>query len=192
MMTSGDALERFSQLPARIFLDSSTLQTLLTFGGPIFEGEEIANRDASTMPDLMEDLDALRSIFLVSERATFDFVLSGNSLDEVTAKRDPAYTRWALDVLDHWTARIEEYKGGAFDGTGTLRALDLNTSRLGYLSSKDRLLLQDAVRLECDAFLTMEKKLPRHASQLREAVGIDVLRPPDYWTLLAPWAALYR
>jgi hypothetical protein len=38
----------------------------------------------------------------------------------------------------------------------------------------------------------MEKKLAKNAANLRAAVGIEVLRPPDYWALLQPWAALYR
>jgi hypothetical protein len=52
--------------------------------------------------------------------------------------------------------------------------------------------LRDAIELECDAFLTMEKKLARQAEHLRAELEIRVLRPPDYWALLEPWAALYR
>ena len=49
----------------------------------------------------------------------------------------------------------------------------------------------DAVALECEVFLTMEKKLPRNAVQIAAAVPLQVLRPPEYWALLRPWAALY-
>jgi hypothetical protein len=43
-----------------------------------------------------------------------------------------------------------------------------------------------------DAFLTMERKLARNAGHLAAGLGIRVLRPPDFWALLQPWAALYR
>jgi hypothetical protein len=61
----------------------------------------------------------------------------------------------------------------------------------GHLSAKDMLLLKDAVTLECKAFLTMEKKLPKHAAQIAAPVPLQVMRPPEYWALLRPWAALY-
>jgi hypothetical protein len=37
----------------------------------------------------------------------------------------------------------------------------------------------------------MEKRLPTKAVQIAEVVPLHVLRPPDYWNLLRPWAALY-
>jgi hypothetical protein len=45
--------------------------------------------------------------------------------------------------------------------------------------------------LECEVFLTMERKLPRNAAQIAAVVPLQVLRPPEYLALLRPWAALY-
>jgi hypothetical protein len=183
----------FAALPQRLFLDSSTLQTLLDYDGTIFEGERPPPPSrAYTIPGYLDDLDALRLIFQVNERAAFDFVLSAGSLDEVTAKRDSGYTQWALDVLDHWRIRVWEYQGRAFDGSGARLAARLDERRFQYLSVKDKRVLRDAIELECDAFLTMEKKLARNAAHLDAELGISVLRPPDYWALLQPWAGLYR
>lgn len=188
-----DSLDSFTGLPNRLFLDSSTLQTLLDYGETVFEGVQPPRSDrAHRIPGFLDDLDALHKVFLVNERAMFDIVLSEDSLHEVAEKGDAAYLRWALDVLDHWRARIEEYKGRAFSGQGVIVSTRLDESRFGYLSVKDKGLIRDALALECDAFLTMEKRLARNSRDLECQLGLKVLRPPDYWGLLQPWAALYR
>ena len=57
-------------LPRRIYLDTSTLQNLYDFGGEIFEGEpfEPVGR-AARVRGLADEIDALRMIFTVNERA---------------------------------------------------------------------------------------------------------------------------
>jgi hypothetical protein len=190
-MTASDALDRFAALPRRLFLDSSTLQTLLDYGEFIWENVESPPGDrAHEIPGFLDDLDALRTIFQVNDRAGFDIVLSPNTLAEVIDKRDASYTRWAHDVVDHWLTRIEEYEGGAFQGSGEELARQLDAAK-GYISTKDMLLLKDAVALECEVFLTMEKKLPKQTVKIAALVPLQVLRPPEYWALLRPWAALY-
>jgi hypothetical protein len=188
-----DAIARFEALPRRVFLDSSTVQTLFRYGEAVFEGEAPPFGDrAYSMPGFVEDLRMLEMIFAVNERAGFEFPLSPNSLSEVTAKGDPRYTRWGLDVREHWLVSVEEYRGAGFDGSGEALADRLDGPSFGYLSAKDRLLLRDALLLECDAFLTMEHRLARNASHIAREVDLRVLRPPEYWRLVAPWAALYR
>jgi hypothetical protein len=60
---------RFAALPGRLFLDSSTLQTLLDYGGTVFEGERPPPWSrAYRIAGYLDDLDALRLTFL-SERA---------------------------------------------------------------------------------------------------------------------------
>lgn len=60
-------------LPRRIYLDTSTLQKLYDFGGEIFENEpfEPVGR-AARVQGLADEIEALRMIFAVNERAMFE------------------------------------------------------------------------------------------------------------------------
>lgn len=187
---TSECVASFESLPRRLFLDSSTLQTLQTFGGVVFEWEPLLESRASDVPGLRDNLGALAWIFAINERAMFDFVVSRRTLAEVSAKRDASYSLWALDVYDHWQTRLRE-RGGlhrpAREGTTVF-----DDPTLGYLSESDRRLLADAVDYECDAFLTMERRLTMNAAHTEAVSGVRILRPTEFWDLLRPWAALYR
>lgn len=184
------ALEEFEQLPRRIFLDSSTLQTLQNYGGFIWENEEIPQTNRIwSMPNGIQNLEALRTIFIVNERAGFEFALSNNSLSEVSEKKDARYLQWAYDVLDHWLACLEEAEDLPNDNSHLAAKLDGNS--FGYLGVGDRALIKDAILLDCDAFLTMEQRLPKNARHIQRELGLRVLTPAHYWDLLRPWARLY-
>jgi hypothetical protein len=180
----------FEDIPGRIFLDSSTLQTLQSYGAFLYENEPLLPSDRIQRdPRGLAKLVALREIMLIAERAPFEFALSRNSFLEVEARKDPAYLQWAYDVLDHWLACLAEStrSGGAPELVAAIES-----PSYGYLGSGDRALLKDALSLGCDAFLTMENRLPKNAPQLKKTLGIRVLTPLDMWQLLLPWAALFR
>ena len=59
------------------------------------------------------------------------------------------------------------------------------------ISVKDRRLLQEALDWRCDAFMTMERRLPTQAAFIERETGLRVMHPTSYWDLLAPMAALY-
>ena len=185
-------LNAFESLPRRIFLDSSTLQTLQDYGEFIWDNVEIPPHDKiHKIPNGIANIEALRAIFFVNQRANFDFALSPNSLSEVIDKGDRRYLQWAYDVLDHWEACLESYEDSPFSGEGRHLSEKLRSPMFGYLSKKDRALIQDVLILECEAFLTMEQRLPKNEKHIRRELGIQILRPLDYWELLKPWAQLY-
>jgi hypothetical protein len=181
---------KFEDMPQRIFLDSSTLQTLQDYGGFLYENEPVdvtdpIHRDANGIAKL----EALRLIMQIAERAPFEFALSRNSFTEVHAKEDPKYLQWAYDVLDHWLACLE----ASGEPRGNQAAIDaVASSSYGYLGEGDRALLKDAIALECDTFLTIENRLPRNAGHIERTLGLRVLSPIGMWEYLRPWAALYR
>lgn len=77
----------FDDIPRRVFLDSSALQTLQDYGRFLYENEPLSEgdpvyRDARGI----EKLEALRVIMRIAERAPFEFALSDGSFAEVHAK----------------------------------------------------------------------------------------------------------
>lgn len=174
-----------------MFLDSSTLQAIFRYGEFIWENVEPPPDDRAYSVGLLPNLDALRCIFQVNQRAGFDIVFSESAYREAAAKGESRYTRYAAAVFDHWLTRVEEYRGRAMHGHGADVAARLERSGFGYLSAKDKRLLQDALALECHAFLTLDRKLAKNKQHLEATVGIRVLLPTEYWALLRPWAAVW-
>lgn len=184
-VATDDPVSAWLSLPRRIYLDTSTLQKLFDYGGVIFEGEpfEPIGR-AARVKDLSDELDALRMIFLVNERAMFGFVVTEASLREVEGRDEPRYTQWVYDVLDTWLIQSASEEPPV---PGTT----FEDRRFGMISVKDRRLLQEALDWRCDAFLTMERRLPTAAAFIEHETGLRVMRPTTYWGLLDPWANLY-
>jgi hypothetical protein len=167
-----------------VYLDTSTLQTLYDFSEVVFEAVPFLPRGRSAgVAGFADELAALHRVFLVNERAQLEFAVTCASLREVAARDWPAFTRWVLDVLDTWLIQSE--------GETVVPSATFDDRRFGNISAKDRGLLQDALDVGCDGFLTMERRLPTQADFIARATGVRVMRPTTYWSLLSPWAALY-
>ena len=180
----------FESLPRRIFLDSCTAQTLRDYDGYIYEGETIpASERIHSVRDGIANVEALREIFLVNERAQFEWIVSRGSLQEAHDKRDPGHMQWLWDIADHSEVCLE---GDGQTEESEALAAQLNEVKFGYLGEKDRLLLRDAVILRCEAFLTVERRLPKNAAHIARVLGIQILTPITHWEMLRPWAALWR
>jgi hypothetical protein len=180
----------FESLPRRIFLDSCTAQTLRNYGGYIFDAEPIDAGDRiHKITNGIANVEALRDIFLVSKRAMFEWIVSHGSMEEADAKGDQGHMQWLWDIADHTEACLEA------DGSTTeseALGMRLGEPKFGYLSLPDRRLIREAVVLRCEAFLTVERRLPRNAAHLERELGIRVLTPIQHWDALRPWAALWR
>ena len=179
-------------LPRRIFLDSSTIQDLHSYGGFIWDGERIPiEARIWSVPQGVENLEALKDIILVDQRAMFEFALSDNSLSEVRGKRDSSYLQWGYDLFDHWLSCLELYQSDPIKGKNVQLASKLNGKHFGYLAEKDKRLIKDAILLECGAFMTMDHRLSKNGHHLEKNFGIKILTPVQFWEMLLPWAALF-
>jgi hypothetical protein len=168
---------------------SCTAQTLRDYGGYIFEGEPVHKLDRiHRVTDGITNLNALRNIFLVNERALFEWIVSRGSLQEADDKNDPGHMQWPWDIADHSKVCLEN-DGPTVESEAL--ALRLAEPRFGYLSEKDRRLLREAIILRCEAFLTVERRLSRNGRHIERELGIRILTPITHWSLLEPWAALW-
>jgi len=177
-------------LPRRLFLDSCTAQTLRDYGEHIFDGVPIPQTDKIyRVTNGIVNVEALRDIFLITERAQFEWIVSAASIKEACDKGDAGHTQWLWDIAHHSEVCLEA-DGSTVESEELAARLD--EPKFGYLSHKDRVLLQHAVALRCEAFLTVEQRLPRNAAHIERHLGIRVLTPMAHWQLLRPWAALWR
>jgi hypothetical protein len=180
--------KQFEDLPRRIFLDSCTVQTLRKYGEFIYDGGSIMVDDRiHQIPDGFENVIALRDICHITSRALFQWIVSDASYQEAQAKRDPDHLSWLCEVAHYARSFLEEI--GPSPESKTI-ATRLDELKFGYLGVGDRVLLKDAVFMQCDSFLTMERKLPRNAAHIERELGIRVLTPITYWERLRPWGAI--
>lgn len=150
----------------------------------IFEGEEIAPENRWLKRYGIKELEALRKIMLLDDRAMFDFIVSRKSFEEVQASINIHLLNLFSRFAEHVEAIFFEYN--SLEGTGEKISDLLDGPQFGYLSLDDRLLLKHAVLLECDAFLTLDLKLTTHSMHLKRVLGIDVLTPSGLWNLIKP------
>jgi hypothetical protein len=173
--------------PGRVFLDSCVLQLLSTYGEFIHDGARLRPRDRiRRIPCGLKDLQSLRNLSMVCQRSSLCWVISEASLEEAVGKRDSFHFGWVSEM--------EEYSGWCLrsyaPSTPNREIACLGGVQFGYLARGDRLLLGDAVRLGCDAFLTTYRRLARNASHIHRSIGIHILTPPEYWEALRPWIGL--
>ena len=193
----------FQTLPGRLLLDTNVLDYLYEHGGFIWDGEPLPTTLGQRT---VGELEALRKIFFVNEHAMFQFVVSPITIAEIAnIQRFSAregQLRWVLDVLDSWLVALDD-TGDRVSRGGIVRhrfklSPDLQEFEASLLEIPDfrrdpvdRLLLVQSRMAGCDAFLTADRNtIWRHRDRLAE-IGVRILQPSDFWSLLEPWARLW-
>lgn len=179
-------------VPRRIFLDTCTFQALWDCGGYVFAEDEFPERtdyhpnhcpQVLKRADAADVLDCLRNIFLFDERAQFDWIVSRSSLKEVDDRGDQRASVYVRDIMDHSAICLSENPPGE---EAARMAAYLSGPKCGFLSAKDRQLLEEAATAGCNVFLTIEKRLPRVAGTVIREIPLLITTPAGLWALLEP------
>lgn len=171
-----------------LFLDTNIIQALHDFGEFIYDNylsnyqsERIKQEFGSKM---LSELDALRQIVFVIQRGSLPVAISVKSLRELLKisnqpKRD-GLASWNFELIGWWGENKRNMK---FPEKNELEeATELVASgKLGFLKHfEDRFLIAEALVLECDTFLTLDRRtILVHKEELTK-FGIDALSPREF------------
>ncbi len=184
-------------------MDTCILNLLQDEGEYIFEG---ISPDEFKDEQIPADWAALRWIFQINERASFQFLVSPITFAELANEKDMLRSQrrihWALDVLDVWLIMLEETADRIAQG-GTVRHRFKLPPELQEFEERlmeipdfrrdplDRLLIVQYKMGNCDAFLTLDcNTIWRHKEWLLTE-NIRVLRPLEFWEFLKPWSGIW-
>lgn len=185
-----DFRNRKPPIPSRLFLDTSVLQVLEKYGEFVYENVHVPESDRIyDIPSGIQNLDALRMMMIMGRRDAFELIVTHNTYLEVDQKGDSGFLNWFYEVADYTQSCLN--RNGALSGAGQKLCDKLDKEMFDYLGKGDRILLKDAIILECDAFITLDAKLVRNKKHLEREIGILVTTPDKLWEILKPWAALW-
>jgi len=85
----------WQRISRRTYLDTSALQAIFDNGGMIFEDEAYSpSSRALKVQGHQDDVEALRAILRVNERARFEFVVTDESVSEVDGSNEKGFSQW--------------------------------------------------------------------------------------------------
>ncbi len=189
----------YGSIPKRIFLDSNILQYLQDFGEFIFDHYQetdeylVSAKGNKILKDskLYNEIRVLKVLLLGLDRTNIEFAISQNTFAEVQRKQDDSYMRWFFEMWDYWQNIIQAHKENVSSGPAKLKKFDNDRSLLGRLSKDDSKIIRDAISLNCNAVLTVDRFRNLH-KEINDKYKMMVLYPTDLWGLLKPFQALWH
>ncbi len=165
----------------RVFLDTCVLNFMLDHGEQIHDGAEPPDS-----PD-REDVEALRQIWLVGQRAVWQLAISPHTYFEIVRTRDAvrlsALDRWFQEVWQYWRSTVQGNEDlPSFLEAEEMRVRTLASGVLACLPDvSDRVLVCDALVYGCDLFCTRDRStILRHRDKLA-GLPIEIVNPSDWW-----------
>ena len=161
-------------VPAAIFLDTSIVIDLDTYGEQIWDGVAIPTTLAE---QLRRQIEALTTLMALASRAGLAFAVSSEVIRE-------AHGRYVLDIAEHWQ-----------EGREALGIADRGLPPMTLVSDlprKDQLVLAQAYRSGCEVVLTNDLRWMRRTHRRTiSALGVEAHTPETLVAALRPWLALW-
>lgn len=197
-----DCILGFDELPRRIFIDTNILQYLQDFGEYIFD-HYIDNENYFLSPKgnridknnrLYWEIVALREILLGIDRTNVEFALSEVIHDEVANRLNNEFYLWFCEMWNYWQETAAGYAECPFSAESQVRYKTAyqDNALIKNLSRQDRSVVLDAIQLDCNALLTVDKFANiNKQSFVYNKYKLRILTPSNLVQTLKPFQALW-
>lgn len=186
---SNSSLLDFERIFSKIFLDTNIVHCLVRYGEEIFDNQDVLIDDTlSRNPYGAKNIESLKNLFGFT-RSNFRLMISSNVIKEIMRKNDDYYTQYIFDLKDYCDVNEYYYDLQIFHDQDQL-ILDEFNPKIGFLSDCDKKLIFDAVRLRCNYFMTMDEKLLKNKTQIKNFTGMTLIMPFEFWNFVRPYMSL--
>ncbi len=176
----------YAQMPQRIFLDTSVINTLVKHASQVFEN---APWDPNMDTALAEDVESLVHVFAAWGRAPWELTSSSAMLGELSQTRSTevreALLAYGVNFVDPSTSPE------AWQREDIARRLLASTLFDALPDEMDRRLLADAIVMEADAFCTRDRTTIVSKRHLLPRMSLRILTPREWWGHVKPWLGLF-
>lgn len=181
-------------VPGRVFLDTCVVNFMLDHGVEIHENAE---SDSALSVRDVNDVLALRNLFVTGQRAQWQLALSPYTYSEIARTQDPERLSrldlWFLELWQYWCSIVKS--GNDLPSFVEAEEARVRLLTSGYLSVlpnvSDRVLISDALVYRCDLFCTRDwTTILRHRNDLTE-LPFDIVTPSEWWARIRPFGALF-
>jgi hypothetical protein len=182
-----------AKIPGRVFLDTCVVNFMLDYGQQIHDGASLP----SLGPREVADVEALRELLLIGQRAMWQLAISPYTYSEIIRTQDMERLRqldlWFQELWQYWRSTVEQSNNlPSFIEAEEIRVRTLASGYLAILPDvADRVLICDALVYRCDLFCTRDRStIVKYRAELR-GLPIEIVTPAEWWARIRPHAGLW-